>query len=138
MAARLPVADSANAVVRDVTSFHAGIIHGKSPAAVMSTTRDTPVRASSSCTYPACSNTTVVPAASMDFTSKSVNFVTCDRRRLRVSKAQTFETPSRSDRKYTASPTHTGSISFVPVNGVLSSAMDLRSTIQMGLFCPPR
>jgi hypothetical protein len=49
-AARLPVADSARLVMRDDTSFHDAIIHGKSPVAVMFTTRARPVLASSSCT----------------------------------------------------------------------------------------
>ena len=124
--------------MRDETSFHDAIIHGKSPVAVMFTTRARPVFASSSCTEPACSNTTVPADASSDFTSKSRNFVTCASCFDLVSYENTFDTPSRSDRKYTASFTHTGSISFEFVNGVESSAKLLRSRIQIGLFCPPR
>src|SRR5262245_10719942 len=46
--ARLPVGDSAMDVTRPETSFHCGIIHGKSPAAVMFTTWCLPVLGSSS------------------------------------------------------------------------------------------
>src|SRR2546421_4847141 len=45
---RLPVGDSAMFDIRFVTSSHRGIIHGKSPAAVMFTTRDFPDFGSSS------------------------------------------------------------------------------------------
>src|SRR4051794_28642585 len=76
-AARRPVGDSARFVMLRPTSFHCGIIHAKSPLAVMFTTAVRPVLGSSVCTLPACSKTTVLPPASSDFTSKSVNFVCC-------------------------------------------------------------
>src|SRR6185437_4170156 len=41
--ARLPVGDSDRFVMRDETSFHSGIIHGKSPVAVMLTMCSFPV-----------------------------------------------------------------------------------------------
>src|SRR4029077_9526634 len=40
---RLPVGDRLRFVMRAVTSSHRGIIHGKSPAAVMETTRAFPL-----------------------------------------------------------------------------------------------
>ena len=84
-----------------VTSFHCGIIQGKSPLAVMFTVRSRPVAGSSSCTYPACSNTTALADvdASRVFTSKSRNFVTCASAVVRVSYDHTFDTPSRSLRE---------------------------------------
>jgi hypothetical protein len=47
-AARLPVGESASDAARAVTSFHCGIIHGKSPVAVMLTTFERSVLGSSS------------------------------------------------------------------------------------------
>ena len=83
----------------------------------MVTTRDLPLFGSSSCTSPACSNTIAPAPASIDFTSKSTNDVTCASFFDLVSNAQTLATPSRSDRKYTVSPSHTGSTSFESVQG---------------------
>ena len=40
--------------------------------------------------------------------------------------------------EYTVSPSHTGSVSFESVHGGVMRSYDLRSTIQIGLFCPPR
>ena len=137
-ATRRPAGEIASAVTRLVTSFHCGIIQGKSPAAEIGTTRVRPVAASSSCTAPPCSNTTAPAPASSVFTSKSRKRVTCRSAFPRVSYAQTFDTPSRSERKYTASPTHTGSMSFESVHGGVTRSCDARSTIQIGRFCPPR
>src|SRR6185436_9141018 len=75
---RFPVGESARLVIRLVTSTHRGIIHGKSPAAVMFTIFSLPDRGSSSWMYPACSKTTVPAPVSIDFTSKSVNLVDCE------------------------------------------------------------
>src|SRR5512132_4084427 len=47
-AARLPVGEMARLVMRAETSFHCGIIHGKSPFTVMFTTCSLPVFGSSS------------------------------------------------------------------------------------------
>ncbi len=86
-------------VMRLVTSSQRGIIHGKSPVAVMSMGCARPVFGSSSWIRPACSKTTVPAPASIDFTSKSVNFVICVSFFVFASYDQTFATPSRSDRK---------------------------------------
>ena len=103
--------------IRLVTSSQRGIIHGKSPRAVISTGWLRPVFGSSEWMRPACSKTIAPPPASIVLTSKSVNFVVCVSFFALVSYAQTFETPSRSDRKYTVSPDHTGSMSFESVHG---------------------
>ena len=126
--------------MRPVTSSQRGIIHGKSPAAVIGSARDLPVAASSSCTRPACSNTTVLPSApdASVFTSKSRKPVTWRIAYDFVSYAHTFATPSRSLMNHTDSPTHTGSMSFDPSNGGVTVSIDARSVIQIGLFCPPR
>ena len=85
--------------MRLVTSSQRGIIQGKSPAAVMFTTRSRPLFGSSSWMTPACSNTTVPAPASIAFTSKSLNFVTCASLFGPTSYDQTFATPSRSEMK---------------------------------------
>ena len=66
---------------------------------------------------PACSKTTVPAPASSDLTSKSVNFVTCVSFFAFDSYDQTLATPSRSEMKYTVSPTQAGSMSFESVHG---------------------
>lgn len=93
---------------------------------------------SSSCTYPACSKTTLPPPASIVFTSKSVNRVSCVSFLPFGSNAHTFDTPLRSERKYTESPTQTGSMSFESVHGGVIKSYDFVSTIQIGRFWPPR
>src|SRR5512143_3804361 len=164
-ATRLPVGESARLLMFAVTSFHCAIIHGKSPAAVMLTTCSLPDFGSSRWMSPACSKTTALPsdAASSAFTSKSLKLVTCAIFFVFVSYVQTFATPSRSEMKSIASlPIQTGSTfldsgvvgaekcdelrgdpacattrSLVPF-GVVSRSNVLRSTIQIGRFCPPR
>src|SRR6185369_15715949 len=74
---RLPVGDTAMLERRLLTSSQFGIIHGKSPFAAMLMIFSLPLFGSSSWMYPACSKTTVPAPESIDFTSKSVNFVTC-------------------------------------------------------------
>ncbi len=96
---RRPVGESEMFEIRLVTSSQRGIIHGKSPRAVISTGWLRPVFGSSEWMRPACSNTIAPPPASIVLTSKSVNFVVCVSFFALVSYAQTFETPSRSDRK---------------------------------------
>ena len=66
---RLPVAEMPRLVIRLVTSSKRGIIHGKSPAAVMVNWVVLPVLGSRVWSQPACSNTTVPAPASSDFTS---------------------------------------------------------------------
>src|SRR5204863_8888133 len=127
MAARLPVGDSARLVARFVTSFHYGIIHGKAPAAVMVRVRSRSVFGSSRWTYPACSNTMASEVASSVLTSKSVKCVASWSFFAFVSYPQMFDTPSRSDRKYTMSPTQTGSISFESVHGGVWTLLVARS-----------
>src|SRR5262245_24588526 len=109
---RLPVGDSEMLDIDLETSSHRGIIHGKSPAAVMFTMCSLPLRGSSSWTYPACSNTTAFGPESSVFTSKSENLVTWVSFFDLVSIEKTLATPSRSEIKNTDSPTHAGSISF--------------------------
>ena len=74
---RFPVGEIAMFVKRFDTSSQRGIIHGKSPAAEMLTTCSRPLFESSSWIYPACSKTIAPAPESIDFTSKSVNLVTC-------------------------------------------------------------
>ena len=88
--------------------------------------------------YPACSKTTAPAPASSVFTSKSAKSVTCASFFAFVSYDQTLATPSRSEMKYTTSPTHAGSMSLESVHGGDSTSSVLRSAIQMGRFCPPR
>src|SRR4051812_29291240 len=78
-ATRLPVGDSERLLILELTSFHCGIIQGKSPSAVMLTTWSFPDFGSSRWTLPACSNTTALPsgAASRAFTSRSAKVVSC-------------------------------------------------------------
>src|SRR6188474_3811434 len=54
---RLPVGERPRLVIRAVTSSQRGIIHGKSPLAVIATTLSRPDFGSSSWITPACSNT---------------------------------------------------------------------------------
>ncbi len=68
-ATRLPVGESARFVIRAVTSSQRGIIHGKSPLAVIGTMCSVPLFGSSSCTYPACSKTTALGPESIVLTS---------------------------------------------------------------------
>src|SRR5258708_2781612 len=96
---RLPVGERPRFDMRAVTSSQRGIIHGKSPFAVIGTTVSLPDFGSSSWITPACSKTTVLLLASIVLTSKSVNVVTCASFLALVSKDQTFDTPSRSERK---------------------------------------
>ena len=124
--------------MRLVTSSQCVIIQGKSPTARMGTGADLPVLTSSACTEPACSKTSAPPPAPSDLTSKSVKRVTCVSCFVPGANAHTLATPSRSERKYTVSPSHTGSMSFEPVQGGDTSAWLVRSTIQIGRFCPPR
>ena len=72
---RLPVGDSEMLEIRLVTSSQRGIIHGKSPRAVMSTGWLRPLFGSSAWMRPACSKTIAPAPASIVLTSKSVNFV---------------------------------------------------------------
>ena len=67
-----------------------------------------------------------------------VNFVSCATAFDFESYDQTFITPSRSERKYTMSPIHTGSMSLELVHGTVSRFIVARSMIQIGRFCPPR
>src|SRR5262245_15974279 len=136
--ARLPVGERPRLVIRAVTSSQRGIIQGKSPFAVIERTLSLPDFASSSWMTPACSKTSALPEESIALTSKSVKCVTCASFFDFASNDQTFDTPSRSERKYTVSPTHTGSMSFESVHGGDTRSYDLRSTIQIGRFCPPR
>jgi hypothetical protein len=135
---RLPVGERAMLLMRAVTSSQRGIIQGKSPVAVIATTFSRPDFGSSSWICPPCSNTIAFAPASIVFTSKSVNFVTCASFFAFVSNDQTFETPSRSERKNTVSPIQTGSMSFESVHGGETRSYVLRSTIQIGRFWPPR
>src|SRR4029079_5432340 len=135
---RLPVGDRPRLVIRAVTSSQRVIIQGKSPLATIGTTLSLPDFASSSWITPACSKTTAVLPASIALTSKAVNFVTCASFLAFGSKLHTFDTPSRSERKKTVSPTHTGSMSFESVHGGETRSKLLRATIQIGRFCPPR
>ncbi len=96
---RLPVGESAMFVMRLVTSSQRGIIQGKSPAAVMFTTCCLPFFGSSSWMTPACSKTIAPVPASIVFTSKSVNFVTCTSFFAAISYDHTLATPSRSEMK---------------------------------------
>src|SRR5256885_10620736 len=72
MAARLPVGDSARLVARLDTSFHCGIIHGKSPAAVMLMICSRPVLGSRRLTHSGGSETTAPVLASSVLTSQPV------------------------------------------------------------------
>ena len=133
--ARLPVGDSASALTRVETSFHCGIIQGKSPFTVTDTGADVPVFGSSRCNRPACSKMTTPAPDSIVLTSKSVKRVICVTAFDRPSYFHTFCTPSRSEMKYTSSPSQTGSSSFeLTGRGIVSSANDFRSSTQMGLF----
>src|SRR4051812_45744107 len=67
---RLPVGERPRLVIRAVTSSQRGIIHGKSPLAVIGTTLSLPDFGSSSWISPPSSNTTAPSLASIDFTSK--------------------------------------------------------------------
>src|SRR5512145_3208644 len=125
---RRPVGDRRMFAIRLVTSSHRGIIQGKSPRALISTTDERWVLGSSAWICPPCSNTTVPAPASIDFTSKSVNFVTWVSLFDRGSNDHTFDTPSRSDRKYTTSPSQTGSMSFESVHWGDTRSYDFRST----------
>ena len=62
---RLPVGDSEMFEIRLVTSSHRGIIHGKSPRAVISTTWLLPLFGSSAWMRPACSKT-IAPGPRID------------------------------------------------------------------------
>ena len=85
--------------MRAVTSSQCGIIHGKSPLTRIGTTAGLPAFGSNRCTAPACSNTSAPPPAPSVFTSKSVKRVTCASCFVAGANDQTFDTPSRSDRK---------------------------------------
>src|SRR3974390_1877094 len=98
-ARRLPVGDSARAEIRLVPSSHRGIIHGKSPAAVMLTMCDLPVFGSSSWMSPACSKTIAPAPESSALTSKSLKSVACASFFEVSSYDQMFATPSRSEMK---------------------------------------
>ncbi len=135
---RLPVGERLMFAIRDVTSSQRGIIQGKSPAAVIVTRCDLPLFGSSSWMSPACSKTIVPAPASIDFTSKSLNAVTCASFFDPGSYDHTLATPSRSERKYTVLPTQTGSTSLESIHGGDTRSYVFRSTIQMGRFCPPR
>ena len=69
---RLPLGEISRLVIRPATSSQCGIIHGKSPAAVMSSACSRLVLGSSTWMTPACSKTTAPAPASSVFTSKSV------------------------------------------------------------------
>src|SRR4051812_19873761 len=87
---RLPVGDRPRLDIRAVTSSHRGIIQGKSPFAVIVTTFSRPDFGSSSWIRPPCSKTIALLVESIDFTSKSVNFVTCASFLALTSKLHTF------------------------------------------------
>ena len=146
-----------------LTSFHCGIIHGKSPVAVMFTTcslaglRVEHVDVAGLLEHDGAA----VDDASSVLTSKSVKFVSCvsffD---LRVVATRRSTTPSRSERKYddvVADPHRIHvlrSASWrrkcddraatclrddeIATFGVVSRSNVLRSTIQIGRFWPPR
>jgi len=69
------------------------------------------------------------PASNTGYIASASPSVTCF-----VSPVSTFATSSRSEMKYTASPTRAGSSSQESVHGGETRSNALRSTIQIGRF----
>ena len=120
------------------TFARCGINAGRSPSSRTSSTLSLPVAASSRCTTPNCSYASVPLCPLRVFRSRPLFSTTCFTALLPTSYRNSDTGPLLSDRKYTASPIHTGCVSLLFSRGTFTRSSVFRSTTQIGSVCPPR